>query len=121
MLHCGGVYSWVDDDVNMGWLRKVQVGDIVRSRRGTERVVRAVSQQTLRTWLIFSIMHCSWTGRCYTNYCTVDLRTMGYRPTGKRLKLRDKMSRRIAKAIRTHDLSHRNGRAPNCCDVHGIR
>src|SRR5690349_6845034 len=103
------------------WLQKVKVGDIVRSGSGTERVVRHVSRWKNTTCLTFSIIHCSWTKRCYTVYFSNDLKQMGYRPTGKRVELTSEMDKKIAKAIEKADLSHRNGRAPNCCSVHGIR
>ncbi len=102
------------------WLSRVQVGDILRSRSGLNRVVRKISRHKGRTILTFVIKHCSWTGRCYTTYFPSDVKHAGLRPTGKRLKLKGKMDKRIAEAIRRADLSHLNGRVPNCCTVEGI-
>ena len=65
-----------------GWIKKLQKGDVIRSRSGALRVVRAVDHfgpGICRTVVHLAIKRCSWTHRAYTVYNGNDLRQMGYR------------------------------------------
>lgn len=99
------------------WISRIRKGDVLRSRNGVLRVVRAVSH-TRRTTVTFVIRRCSWTTRCYTIYTGNDLRQMGYAPTNVRMPLRTKFDRLIEAEF------HRPGPANvcflHCCDVTGI-
>lgn len=110
------------------WIHRIKRGDILRSGSGLLRVVRSVSHSLIpvgcggtrkphfRTTVIFTIQHCSWTGRCYTVYTGNDLVQIGYRPTRGRIRLNRKIDRRIEQEFREHP------RVPglSCCDVEGI-
>lgn len=99
-----------------GWIKELRVGDVVRSGSGTLRTVRAVKHYKRRTNVTFSILHCSWTGRCYTVMTDCDLRTFGYRPTGQRKRLRSRLDRAVAR-----DFGKPKDRTRlSCCDVRGI-
>lgn len=93
------------------WMTEIRVGDVLVSGSGVERVVRARTAKTVA----FAIRRCSWTGRCYTIYTLNDLRTFGFRPTGRRLRLRRKLDRAIARCIR-----HSDRERLTCCDVKGV-
>jgi hypothetical protein len=95
----------------------VQVGDVLQSAAGTQRVVRKVSMQDdgrLRS-VTFSILHCSWTHRPYTVMTASDLRIYGYAPVGHRVRLRTKLDRALNRAINDHTC-----RELSCCAVKGI-
>jgi hypothetical protein len=80
------------------------------------RIVRHVSIGKHVT-LTFTIEHCSWTGRSVTCYGVPELLRLGYRPLGKRYRLRDRFDRLIAKDAEFPDKSACNF---TCCDVIGI-
>lgn len=64
-------------------MRDVQVGDVLECNRGrTQRVVRAVSRFNNGdlNCVVFTIMHCSWTGACTTTLTYTDLNYRGFRP-----------------------------------------
>jgi hypothetical protein len=104
--------------VNREWISKIQVGDVLKNRSGTLRIVRAVHHSRvcdhIRTSVYFTIKHCSWTGRCYTILGGNDLVQNGYQPTGAKVKLRARFDRFIEEEFEM----------PNpiltCCDVRGI-
>lgn len=98
------------------WMDHVRVGDVLVRGRDNYRVVRNVSHHKdgrLRC-VTFSIKHCSWTGRCYTVVNYNDLNYAGYRPTGRRVRLRTKLDKRIALNIT------RSVKDLGCCDVRGV-
>jgi len=101
------------------WIERIEKGDILRSKSGLLRIVRAVhhswipQSQQIRTSVTFTIKRCSWTGRCYTILNGSDLMTQGYQHTGKRIRLQKKMDKEIAAEF---------GQKPEslkltCCDV----
>lgn len=103
------------------WVKKLKVGDVLKSRTGMLRIVRSihVGPTVASTRLIFTIQHCSWTTRGYTVYTGNDLRQMGYSKVGrKRYKLKDHFDKLLAEDFR------RGGNASecnfHCCDVIGI-
>lgn len=103
-------------------MRDVQVGDVLECNRGrTQRVVRAVSRFNNGdlNCVVFTIMHCSWTGACTTTLTYTDLNYRGFRPTGVRRRLRRRIDKQIA-----HDAnwmtSHKDRRLLTCCDVSGV-
>lgn len=104
---------------NGSWPYRVSVGDILRDCNGTERIVRKCSEgkSGLTTHVYFSILHCSWTHRCYTCMNYTDLKMRGFRPVGKK-KLNGKIDKKIA-----NDLLYENRFSQKlaCCDVSGIR
>jgi len=68
MLHCGGVYSWVDDDVN--WTQPICVG-CFRMRNPGREPVRCIDAEDERC------CHCG--NRTYYGiYIRVDPRTVPY-------------------------------------------
>lgn len=105
------------------WIRRIKVGDVLRSPKGALRVVRAVQHSNIpfygiRTSVTFTIMRCSWTTRCYTIYTGNDLVQMGYSPTRGKVPLR----KRIDKAI-AEEFQRPGGIAAvklHCCDVLGV-
>lgn len=100
------------------WIRRLQVGDIVRAKSGLLRVVRAVTHHPHGvSSIVFVIKHCSWTRRCYTYMNSHDLITFGYRPTGKRLPLRKNIDKEIASNIVNHS---KDLQTLKCCDVEGL-
>ena len=101
------------------WVLRLRKGDVLKSRTGRLRVVRKVSigRTVASTTVIFSIQHCSWTGRPYTVYTGNDLRQMGYRPTKARVRLNSQFARLLEAdfgATRSSDCTF------TCCDVEGI-
>jgi hypothetical protein len=99
-------------------MKQIRVGDVLRSRGGLLRIVRAVEHRGTKTVVTFSIKHCSWTGRCYTVYFHNDLKSMGYEPTGKRVRLRSQLDKLVRDEIVNH---YRPGDIRvKCCDVEGI-
>ena len=106
------------------WWKNVQVGDVLKAPSGALRVVREVSGKVewgpRKCWVVFVIMHCSWTGRCHTTYNLAELMCLGYRPTYAALPLRTKLDRMIAEEIRVSQEEPRTTRMLTCCDVLGI-
>ena len=105
------------------WTVRLKVGDVVRARSGTLRVVRSVIHSYkygfVRVSVTFAIQRCSWTGRCYTTYTGNDLVQMGFRPTRAKWHLRTAIDRAIDEEIqkkkrRDHSIGL------TCCDVEGI-
>lgn len=97
------------------WYRKIRIGDVLRSGGGSLRVVRDVKHfADGKTFVHLVIKHCSWTGRCYTVLQGTDLNYMGYRRTGKRVRLRSKLDAKIAEACRSVPITL------TCCDVEGL-
>jgi hypothetical protein len=104
-------------------MRMPKVGDIYRAPNGVLRVVRHVSicqnersvVNERKTWVFFTIRHCSWTRRCYTLYSIAELKSLGYRLTGKRvLRWADKYQERVDRVIQN------SSQELTCCDVEGI-
>ncbi len=99
------------------WMRNVKVGDVLRSGRGTFRVVRSVAffdDGQLRS-VQFVIRHCSWTGRCLTSMNYTDMVGNGYEPT----RIKWKMNGPLDPIINAHAENHRLQQM-HCCDVIGI-
>lgn len=98
-------------DVTKGWMMainnrglwpfRVEVGDVIRSGSGDERVVRAVSHGVsgLTTHVSLAIRRCSWTRRPFTvlNYC--DLHRRGFLPTGEKDAMSDCVSITLAEEL----------------------
>lgn len=101
-------------------MNKVKVGDILARPGKPGRIVRHVtySKSGLLSCVSFSILHCSWTTRCYTVMNYNDLDYLGYLPTGKRVKLTRKIDKAIDYCLKHHD---REQQKLDCCDVEGIR
>lgn len=105
-------------DSRAPWVSKIRVGDILRSGAGVLRVVRGVTHYKTKTFVAFTIRRCSWTGRCYTILDHASLKSQGFQPTGKRLRLRSNLDREIRAEIL-------ESRRPSeiklhCCDVEGV-
>ena len=79
------------------WSSEIQEGDVVRTKSGDLRVVRAVhrspkatgkgargSTAARRTFRYFAVKHCSWTGAGYTLYSVAEMIGMGWLPTTAR-------------------------------------
>jgi hypothetical protein len=105
-----------DKQRGFSWIWKVRAGDVLRSRSGTLRVVRRVSQGRSRVHVFFAIRHCSWTHRCYTLLERNDLIQNGYRPTGAHVNLRKRIDRQIARELDGDRLKPKL----DCCKVRGI-
>lgn len=107
------------------WRDRIKVGDVLRSASGTLRVVRQVKYWATKhgspqVSVTFAILHCSWTGQCHTTLNQSDLRTLGYRPTGHRVRLNRPVDRLIARALAAHPGLDSKAIA-TCCDVHGVQ
>lgn len=102
------------------WIKNIKIGDILLSGRNTVRVVRRVtkSKKYDRLSVAFLINRCSWTGRCYTVYTNVDLKILGYKPTGVNIKLDSDFDVAVEKEINFKDC--RDPVKIKCCDVTGI-
>lgn len=107
------------------WRDRIRKGDILRTRGGTERVVRETTYSRkqpgrLRS-VTFVILHCSWTTRCYTTVARTDLASLGYRPVrGTRYRFRLPIDKRVARCL----LPQNNAicrQCLDCCDVKGVR
>lgn len=99
------------------WMLKVKVGDVLRSGRGTLRVVRSVcrfSNGDLAS-VSFAIKHCSWTKRCLTAMSYHDLNYNGYTRTGINWKMKGPLDPEINAHAENHNL-----RKLTCCAVRGI-
>jgi hypothetical protein len=94
------------------WRDKIKVGDILRTGGGKERVVRQVSSKNGRLYMvIFTILHCSWTERCYTCLTRHDLKYGGYKHTGHRYRFRSAFDVKINRCIA------RSSKSISCCEV----
>lgn len=121
--------SWTEQQdakaTEHAWVKDLHVGDVLRTPSGMLRVVRMVrhsdrGQRGKRGWLTatyvaFTIRHCSWTGRCYTNYNGGELVTLGFRPAGVRVKeFKSELDLKINNVIAI------GSKELHCCDVRGI-
>jgi len=104
-------------------MTQIEVGDVLISGSGAFIIVRRVHKFQKRGYLpngsvTFVIQRCSWTTMGYTVYMFNDLKQMGYKPTGLRLKLTSVFDKLIAEEF------ERKGNASecilHCCDVIGI-
>lgn len=100
--------------------RSLKVGDIFRWPSGRLRVARLVhlGNSPRKSWVFFSIQHCSWTGRCYTLYSVGELMSMGVTKTQARIKRFGQRDQEI-----NNDIEQRHDRERfrfRCCDVVGI-
>ncbi len=108
---------------NGRWPYRVEVGDVIKDRNGTCRVVRYVKQDSKSGFTVYvglAIKRCSWTNRCYTIISCHDLAYRGFVPTGMRanLKLRQ-IDRQIAECLEIKNiLPHRQLLCAN--DVIGV-
>lgn len=83
------------------------LGSVVRTGRGGERVVRAISKSppspmgrgVPRMSVTFAIKHRSWTGRAYTVVDRNDLRQQRYQPTGVTVSLTNEADRWFARCL----------------------
>ena len=85
------------------WIKALRNGDVVKTPNGTLRVCRDVrhSGPSLgKTNVTFTILHCSWTGRCYTSMTGNDLKQFGYKPTKARVRLNRKFDKALDYEIR---------------------
>lgn len=101
------------------WMARVKVGDVLKERSGRLRVVREVVWRR-NGWLwglTFTIAHCSWTGRCYTVIDWSALKSRGFRPTGKQIRLTKPFDRKILAAIQQ---PAKERKILKCCDVEGV-
>lgn len=104
------------------WMKKIQRGDILRSRSGTIRVVREVSywkkSGSEHLCVTFLIRRCSWTHRPHTIYDANLLKQYGFKPTGIRMSLKSQFD----KAVEEEISRVRKVKPPilTCCDVIGI-
>lgn len=107
------------------WTNKLEVGDVLRTPTGDLRVVRLASHHIItsggrrphwRSSVCLTIKHCSWTTRCYTVLNSADLKTRGFRPTGKRVRLQSRLDAEIRRnfGVDKKDITL------HCCDVEGI-
>lgn len=103
-------------DTRPQWIKDLRVGDVVRTPSGLLRIVRAVHHGATRSSFTFVIKRCSWTNRCYTVYTSTDLKTQGWQPTGKRMRLRSHLDYEIEQnfGLSTRDTTL------TCCNVEGI-
>lgn len=81
-------------------------------------MARAVSRKKGKLNVTFSILRCSWTGRCYTVYTRTDLKK--WAPTGMNYPLRTKLDKQIAKALEDGPAKMGKKYTLSCCDVRGI-
>lgn len=99
------------------WMAHVKVGDVLRDPGGNLRVVRRLSRfddGDVRA-LSFTIMRCSWTGRCYTVKNFTDL--LKWEFVLKRDLPSTALDRKIARELRN---SRRFKQTLSCCDVRGV-
>lgn len=101
-------------------MRDVVVGSVLAEGSGTWRIVRSVYRYgngDLRG-VVFTIRHCSWTGRCYTHLGYSDLIQRGFRMVRVApRRLRSKTDAKIRASI------HQPAWEPyvlKCCDVEGV-
>lgn len=80
------------------------------------RVVRRV-HHGIRTSIKLSIMHCSWTGRCYTIYTGAGEINRMFERTPYRMKLNRPIDRKIDREL---DGLPKSEIQLHCCDVRGI-
>lgn len=101
------------------WMASVRVGDVLRSARGTFRVVRSVSRYDdgQLHCVTFVIRHGSWTDRPLTTMNYTDLMGNGYEPVIPRV--RSKMATPLDAEIARHVADHRL-RELSAADVVGI-
>ncbi len=98
------------------WIGRIKRGDIL-AEGSSLRVVREVRHgENGRVSVTFTIKHCSWTTRCYTVLTHSDLKTRGFRPTGKRVRLTGKLDAEIERNFGVHIRET----TLHCCDVEGI-
>lgn len=71
------------------WRDEIKAGDILLSKNGVERVVRAVTHrgETLHS-VTFAILRRSWTDRAYTVIFRSELKERGFTPTGKKYRFK---------------------------------
>ena len=106
------------------WLNKVRVGDVLRDKNGSLRVVRSVCKQRSKSspnfglvrGISFAIKHCSWTGRCYTAINFTDVVARGFSPTGVNVPLNTALDKKIERDLR---YENRFKQKTTCCDVEG--
>jgi hypothetical protein len=97
------------------WLKRVRPGDVLRTSTGKLRVVRSVRyRRGVISSCSFTIKHCSWTGACWTTKQRSEL--FGWSPTGKRVSLRKRIDRDIARDLRKPGPE----RKLTCCSVVGV-
>lgn len=82
------------------WTKRLQVGDVIRSKTGKLRIVRYASHDPRKptpsgSFFAFCIGRVSWTTRPYTFVTGNDLKQSGYMPTGARAKLNHEFDRKL--------------------------
>ncbi len=113
------------------WSAEIQEGDVVRTKSGDLRVVRAVHRhpkatgkgsygatQARRTYCFFAIKHCSWTGAGYTLYNVAEMVGMGWLPTtAKPQKLTAEIDLKLRADFEARDS---RSRCVRCCEAVGL-
>jgi len=119
--------TYEKESLDWAWLDEIEVGDILLSGSGVERVVRSANYFKPRDrfgrggklyGITFVIQKCSWTHRCYTMLTRADLKTRKFTPTGKKKQTVDLIDKLIAHDILYHDIDKQR---LDCCAVKGIR
>ena len=129
--------AWIDTDSELSaladqWSQEIQEGDVIRTKSGTLRVVRAVHRHpkasgkgsgkatiARRCYCFFAIRHCSWTGRPHTGYSIGEMVTMGWTPTAAKPRALDAdIDRKLARDMEMRGRSQDN--ELTCCAVRGL-
>lgn len=68
------------------WLDQIQVGDILSTPSGDQRLVRHLSRKKngRLAFIDLAIRNCSWTGRGITTLNRTSVAQRGFKPTGKK-------------------------------------
>jgi hypothetical protein len=102
-------------------MRRIRVGDVMKTKSGDLRVVRYVSYRKTswgeRVMVAFAIRNCSWTGGCDTFLTASELAGRGFRPTGHRVRLNRQIDKLIAAEVGKKTWRPRK---IGCCDVKGV-
>ena len=125
--------AWIDTDSELSsladqWSLTIQEGDVIRTKSGTLRVVRAVHRHpkasgkgsgkatvARRCFCFFAIKRCSWTGAGYTVYNVAEMVGMGWLPTtAKPRPLKVEIDLKLR-----HDFEARDSRTRcvTCCEA----
>jgi hypothetical protein len=130
------VLNWRDIDPALPdladkWCATIREGDVIRTKSGSLRVVRAVhhhpkatgkgsygATRARRTHCFFAIQRCSWTGAGYTVYNVAEMIGMGWLPTAARPR---SLKAEIDLALRA-DFEARDSscRLVKCCEAVGL-
>ncbi len=127
--------AWSDTDPELAsladqWAAEVQEGDVVKTKSGDLRIVRAVHRhpkatgkgsgkatKARRVWCFFAIKHCSWTGAGYTLYTIAEMVGMGWLPTSAKPR---RMSAEIDVRLKSDFARPGKDRCVRCCEAVGL-